>query len=274
MKQINSLIKQMTPEEIELEKKRAELLILEDELAQRELDLTTLHVDLKEVRRLYLIIVGVKFSLLDNINAQIAELRARLNPKDKDAHKEAIRSRTQAKESANATGSIEKEEYKKEPFKPSENLKQLYRDLAKKVHPDLAPDKDARVKRHKFMQEVNRAYAAGDEERLRSLINEWERSPDAVFGEGTGAELIRIIRQIAVAINRIDAIGKEIENLKKSELYILKTKIEKSQNEGRDILSEMAAEVDAQIKDANTRLRDMKQNADKKVHKDRKRGIH
>jgi hypothetical protein len=267
MKKPLSLIKKMTPEEIELEKKRAELSPLEEELTLKELDLTTLQVELEAFRRRYLSIVGVKLARLDDLNAQIAELLARLNPKNEDARKEADRSRTQAQESANATGSIAKEEYEKEPFKPSENLKQLYRALAKKAHPDLAPDEQSREKRKRFMQEVNKAYAEGDEERLQSLLNEWESSPDSVSGEGTGAELIRIIRQIARVRNRIETISKEMEKLKETELYKLKLRVNKAQDDGKDLLSEMAAEVDGQIEEANIRLKDM----NKRLEKDKLR---
>jgi len=260
MKKPHSIIKQITPEEIELEKKRAELLILEDELTLKELNLATLQVSLEDLRRRYLRIVGVKLAKLDDIEAQIAEILASIEPKNEKFKKQAEQSRAQAKESAEAAGSITEEEYEKEPFKPSENLKQLYRDLAKKVHPDLAPDEKARERRHSFMQEVNKAYAERDEERLQSLINEWENSPDSVAGQGTAAELIRIIRQIALVSARIKAIGKEFNNLKKSELYILKLKIEEAQDDGKDLLSEMAAEVDGKIEDANTRLKNINQN--------------
>ena len=81
MKQPHFLVKQMTPEEIELEKKRAELSVLKEELALKELDLTTLQVDLEDLRRRYLRIVGVKLARLDDLEAQIAEIFARLDPK-------------------------------------------------------------------------------------------------------------------------------------------------------------------------------------------------
>ncbi|MBW6474635.1 MAG: DnaJ domain-containing protein [Anaerolineaceae bacterium] len=259
MKQSYSLIKQLTPEEIELEKKRAELSLLEDELVLKELDLTTLQVGLEDLRRRYLHIVGVKLAKLDGIEAQIAEIIARLEPENEEVQKKAERSRSQAQESANATASITEEEYETKPFRPSEDIKKLYHDLAKKVHPDLAPDEKSRKRRHRFMQDVNEAYAAGDVERLRSLLNEWESSPASVSGEWTGAELIRIIRQLARVRNRIEVISKEIEKLKDSELYKLKLKIDETQEDGKDILSQMAAEVDGQIEDANTRLKNIHQ---------------
>lgn len=263
MKQPRSLVKQMTPEEIELENKRAELSILEEDLALKELDLTTLRVALEDLRRRYLRIVGVKLARLDDIEAQIAAILARLEPENEEVQDKADRSRTQAKESANATGSITEEEYEAEPFKPSEDLKQLYRDLAKKVHPDLAPDEQARDRRHRFMQEVNQAYSERNEARLRSLLHEWESSPDSVSGEGTGVELVQIIRQLVRVRARIEAISKEMENLKASELYKLKLKIDEAQDDGRDLLLAMADEIDAQIADADARLKGMIKHVEK-----------
>ncbi|MEI6313731.1 MAG: J domain-containing protein [Syntrophus sp. (in: bacteria)] len=264
MKNPRSLVKQMPPEEIELEKKRAESSILEDDLSLKELDLTTLQVVLEDLRHRYLRIVGIKLAHLDGINAQIAEILARLDPKNEEVEKEADRSRKQADESADATGSIAAEEYEAEPFKPSDDLKQLYRDLAKKIHPDLAPDKKSRERRNRFMQEVNQAYSERNEERLRSLLHEWESSPDSVVGEGAGAELIWIIRQIASVHARIEAIDREMENLQEIELYSLKLRVDEAQDEGRDLFSEMADEVERKIEKANARLIDV----NKRVEKD------
>ena len=128
------IIRRQTPEEIELHKKLAELAALEAELAQRELDLATLQAELRAFENRYLRIVGVRYTKLDEIEAQIAEALARLNPKDNKAKERAEQARYQAQESAHATGNIQEQ---KEPlrFKPSENLKKLYREVAKSIHP-------------------------------------------------------------------------------------------------------------------------------------------
>jgi chromosome segregation ATPase len=99
MKHPPSLEKKITPEEIELEKKRNELSVLEDELTQNELDLTTLKASLEDLRQRYLRIVGVKLAQLDNIKAQIAETKACLVPEDEEVKIEADHSRAQAQES-------------------------------------------------------------------------------------------------------------------------------------------------------------------------------
>jgi hypothetical protein len=88
------ITRKQTPEEKELNKKVSELAALESELAQRELDLATLQAELRAFENRYLRIVGVRYTELDEIEAQIAETQARLNPKDgkvKERNKPALR---------------------------------------------------------------------------------------------------------------------------------------------------------------------------------------
>jgi DnaJ-domain-containing protein 1 len=69
--------------------------------------------------------------------------------------------------------------------------------VAKRIHPDLATDSEDRLRRQILMAEANRAFEEGDEDRLRRILHEYEASPDAVKGDGAGADLIRAIRKIA-----------------------------------------------------------------------------
>jgi chromosome segregation ATPase len=108
------------------------------------------------------------------------------------------------------------------------------------------------------MAEANRAYEEGDEERLRVILQEWESSPEAVKGEGAGADLVRVIRKIAQAEERLRAIEIEVSQLKESDLYKLKTKVEEAEKEKRDLLAEMAKQLDKQIADARERLDEIK----------------
>ena len=66
-------------------------------------------------------------------------------------------------------------------------------------------------------------------------------------GEGIGAELIRIIRQISQARARILAIEREIAKLLESEIGKLKRDAEKVELQGRDLLHELATTVRQQI---------------------------
>lgn len=104
------------------------------------------------------------------------------------------------------------------------------------------------------MAEANRAYEEGDEERLEAILREWESSPESVKGEGVGIDLVRIIRKISQVEERFHTIEIEIAQLKESDLYKLKLKVEEDEKQGRDLLAEMAKQLDKQISDASKRL--------------------
>lgn len=245
--------KQPTPEESELAKKRAELAPLQAILAQRELEMATLQAELREFEARYLRIVGVRYTELDDIEAQIAEAMAQLNPNDEKAHEQAAHARAQANESGQATESISEQEPSRK-FTPSETLKKLYRELARLVHPDTVVDEGEKARCHSLMARVNKAYAEGDEEALRDILNQWESSPESVKGEGVGAELVRTIRKIEQAKKRLANLESEIHALEKSELFELWAKAEDAAKEERELLNEIAATVEEKISDAQNRL--------------------
>jgi hypothetical protein len=247
------IARRQTPEEQELEKKKAEFAALESDLAQRELELATLQAELHAFERRYLRIVGVRYAELDEIEAQIAERLARRQPKDDQARHQAAEARAKADESAQAAG-VAANQVQTADFKPSEDLKKLYREIAKRIHPDLTTDEKERVRRNEIMAEANRAYEEGDEAKLRAILEEWESSPDTVKGEGVGAELVRVIRKVHQVQNRLAEIENRITQLKHSELSQLKTRVEEATKQGRDLLKEMAARLESEITDAKKQL--------------------
>lgn len=222
-------------------------------MAQQELDLATLKAELEVFEARYLREIGVLYAELDEIEARIAEAQARQNPRDQQSREQATKARAQARESAEAAEAArETGEWKK--FTAPENLKKLYREVAKNIHPDLATDEAERLRRQKLMAEANQAYAEGDEARLQAILREWETSPESVKGEGTGAELIRVIRKIAQVEERLRVIEAEMKELRESDLYQLKTRVEEAEAEGRDLLAELAAQIKEQIAQAKKRL--------------------
>lgn len=247
------LIRAQTPEEKELVRKLAELTVLQDELAQRELDLATLQAELHAFERMYLCIVGIRYAELDEIEAQIAEALARAAPKNSEEQNRASQARAQANESAQAS-KIAQEPGHRDKFIPSYVLKKLYREVAKSIHPDLAIDENDRARRQHFMAQANQAYEDGDETRLREILREWESSPEAVKGDGVGAELVRVIRTIAQIERRLQAIESIIAQLRSSDLCRLKTEVEKAEADGTDFLTELASKLDQQIADAKNLL--------------------
>ncbi len=250
--------KRPSPEESELAKKRAELAPLEAILAQRQLELATLQAELRDFEARYLRIVGVRYTELDEIEAQIAEAMAELKPNDEQARAQAAHARAQAEESAQATGSVSEQQPSRK-FTPSETLKKLYRELARLVHPDTVLDESEKARCHSLMARVNKAYEEGDEEALRDILNQWESSPESVKGEGIALDLVRVIRKIALVEQRLKTIEEEILSLDESDLYQLRSKVEQAEDDGRDLLQEMEAQVEEQIEVARDRLEEILQ---------------
>ena len=258
------ITRRKTPEESEQEQKQANLEILEEELTQRELELATIKADLQAFEGLYLRIVGIQYAELDKIKAQIAEAQVRLDPINKDAQKQASQARAQAQESERVTESA-LEQKKQKKFVPSDELKKLYQEVARSMHPDLTTDEKARIYRHQMMAEANCAYEEGNEDRLREILEQWESSSEAVEGEGTGAELIRVIRKIAQVEARLRAIDAEMAKLKTSDLWQLKEKVEEAENKERDLLSEMATVIESKIAEAKQSLHNLNIQSGEKV---------
>ena len=96
--------KLLTPEEEELERKKASLAELEAQLADRELELASIRADLVHFEKRYLQTVGRRYALLDDLKAKISEARARQDPRSQDAREQARQARSKAEESARAAG--------------------------------------------------------------------------------------------------------------------------------------------------------------------------
>ncbi len=244
------------PEEEELGKKKAELSQLESYLADRELYLTASRSELSIFERNYIRTVGKRYAELDEIEARIEEQHVRLRPTSAEARRAAANARDRASVS-HAT--VEKSLAKGEVFvRPqSQTLKNLYREVAKRIHPDLATDSGDRDRRQQLMADANNAYEAGDEVRLRAIVEEYESSPESVTGEGTVVELVRVIRKIAQARKRLVQIEREVQELQESELFTLKAKVDRAAGAGRDLLAEMAEDLNAQIAISRERLKNL-----------------
>jgi DnaJ-class molecular chaperone len=144
-------------------------------------------------------------------------------------------------------------------FEPTEELKALYRQAAKELHPDLTTDEEERARRQRAMAELNKAYEACDEERIRQILDEWRSSPEHVRGDDTAAQLVRVIREIAQVRKRLGAIKAEVEELARGELSRLKNQVEEAATRGQNLLAEIAVQLDARIEEARTRLKQVSQ---------------
>lgn len=240
------ITRRLKPEEEEVLRKREELAAIRAALAERELELVDLRSQLAAFEGRYLRQVGALYADLDEWKARVSELEARLHPSAASTAQAE-----EAREHARQTyGEAHGEASAAKDFAASPELKRMYREAAKRIHPDLATDPADRERRTRFMAEANRAYEAGDAESLKRILDEYQDGAEAVTGEGIGAELIRIIRQISLAKTRLSAIEQELATLRNSEIALLKKQAEEMQQEGRALLAELAATVREQIDQA------------------------
>ncbi|HXW56045.1 MAG TPA: J domain-containing protein [Candidatus Cybelea sp.] len=243
------------PEEHELAHKREEQASIEGELADRELRAANLRAELGAFERRYLHFVGSRYAELDELNAQVAEQVAQSQPGNERAQYAAREARARACTTKSTAG--EKSAQEPRPFRASTELKRLYRDVARRIHPDLTSDRDDRAKRQELMAQANEAYERGDEGQLTRILADYECSPEAVQGEGAGPELIRVIRRISQARSRLSEIEAELQELVRSDLHQLKVRVDEAEKHGRDIVAEIVSKVDEQIAQARRRLENL-----------------
>lgn len=249
---------ELTPEEIELNKKGAVLTRLENRLAEAEELIIGFREELKIFEARYTLEVARLYAELDEIEASIAEEEARLAPDDEEIQRRAEEARLRAEESAAATDE-ENWQACSHKFYPSPEMKRAYYKLAKLVHPDLAVDLEERERRHQLMAKLNDAYAAGDAKLMDELVEEHRDSPELVKGDSVGDRLVRLIRQIYQVKRRLQALSREKFELEMSENNQLRLKVETEMREGRNLLAQMAERTKTQIKRAERKLNNLRQ---------------
>ena len=237
--------RRLKPEEEEILRKREELAAIRATLAERELELVDVRSQLAAFEGRYLRQVGTLYAELDEWKARISELRAQLDPSG--LHEQAHAAREQARQTYDDAHGKASET---RDFTPSPELRSLFRETAKRIHPDFCRDAGDLERRTRFMAEANCAYEAGDAEALQRILDEYRDDAHAVEPEGIGAELIRIIRQISHAKTRVSAIEDELSSLRRSEIALLKKDADNKEQEGRDLLAELATAVREQIERA------------------------
>lgn len=246
-----------TPEEIELRKKNAVLERLRNRLVIAEEEMAETRAELDQFEAQYTMEVGRLYAELDEIEAEIADEELKLHPEDEEIKKKAEEARKRAEESADA---LEEENWQActQKWNPTAEARKAYHNLAKIIHPDLAIDKEERELRHDLMAKLNDAYSEGDQNLLNRLVEEYRDAPELIKGDGIGDQLIRVIRQISQVTRRLKEIREERLEAELSELYVLREKVRTEQEEGRNLLRQMADRTSTHIKKAKRRLNHLK----------------
>ena len=244
------IILQRTPDDLDLLDKREQLAAVRATLAERESELAQLRAQLKTFEGRYLRQVGVIYAELDDLEARIAEREIDLYDSD-SARSRAAEARLRAQETHDAAFGDARAA---EEFDPPPSLKTLFREVAKRVHPDFA--RDAAEQRHftLLMARANQAYNRGDAETLQRLLDDHREIHASIAGEGAAAELLRITRQIRHAERDMARLDAERHTLLASEIAQLHLDAEAAALEHRDLLAELAASLKEQVADARYRF--------------------
>lgn len=136
----------------------------------------------------------------------------------------------------------------------SDAVRRLFRDVARTVHPDLAGDEQTRDRRHALMVEANRAYAIGDEERLRWILEAWERSPEAVPDSDPDAARQRLVRRIAQIEEQLARYAADLAAMQDTPLWKLKAMVDEASGRGKDLVAETVARLKRDIMATRNRL--------------------
>jgi len=238
----------------ELQASRAQVAQLEARVSARETELETCSRDLLALQTRYLDEVGALYARLSEVEDQVAEIEIRLGLRqpvviDDDEERRDEGNDEERSDEGDATLSA----CASRPD-ASGDLKRIFRDIAKAIHPDRAVDGAARYRRHSLMAEANRAYAERDEDRLRLILRAWERSPDSIPDSDPDADRRRLQRRTTELDERLIAIEAEFAELRRSAIWRLKGKIDTARAQGWDLFAEMVMQVKREIARAQARL--------------------
>lgn len=187
-----------------------DVVVIEAVLVDMEVAVRTLRVELDNFAHVHHHRLGPSYARLDELDALIAEAiaartgdpqdilraceaRSLVDPMALDPDSLLDRSRMHGpgrhrarSEGAESGGppTGEDEVVLRPRVRPSRDAQRLYRDLARRAHPDLTQNAEEKERRSSFIARVNAAYGAGDLAALERLGAEWEAGPDAVPDAG------------------------------------------------------------------------------------------
>lgn len=253
----------LNTEELELEQKRSELTSLRAQRAEAEAVLRQLREEISGFERSYHETLGRRMAELERIETEIARLTGAYVEEEVEPESESDeqddfqdretyrRGRSFQESGAGSKGRVWKAD--------EQDIKALYREVAKAIHPDLAGE-GSRSVRHELMLKANKAYEEEDGRTLREILRSWKKyHPEQQGAANTAAELAHVQRQIAVELQAIREVNTQVEQLRASYVCRFKLRVDQSLAAGSDLFAEMIAAADVNIARALRRLAVLKE---------------
>lgn len=244
----------------------SEVQTLRDQLAQLEQEHADLVVELNQFETVYNARVGPWQAKLEEAQLRIAEYKLRIELlqwrgaslapsqleaeveyrlRDQRRYAHTIYEQAEAAQRASAANPIGSAA----PL----DLKQLYRELAKRTHPDLATDHLDRATREQQMKTINGLYAQRDLDALRDLFRQLNVVEER-RRESPEEQALRLSQEhdrLVAAIKRVKA---DIAELNHSAMMSLKLDYALGRARRLDVLGEVAAKVQTQLGEAGLQL--------------------
>lgn len=201
----------------------------EQALIEYEIAVETFRIEVENFSRLHHQKLGPMYTRLDELDAQLAEARAARTGDPEDLRKaDEARARVMPMPGVEelfhgwmdgeglfpeaAAMLTEQPVRPPQRVRPSDEARKLYRELARKAHPDLAQDETERTRREEFITRVNAAYSRGDEVLLHELAEEWAAGPKPPEqGPTPSEELYARLEWLARRKELLSVVARELE---------------------------------------------------------------
>jgi hypothetical protein len=245
------------------------VLALREQLARLEQEHADLRVELHDFELLYNAHVGPIEAQLAAAQLHIDEYKLRielvqwrgksLSPIQLEAEVEhRLREQRERAEAIHANANFARSFVPPPPIDPAAalDLKQVYRELAKRTHPDLAIDETDRSMRSQRMVDVNALYAKQDLEGLRRILRQLETRRLAQ-DETPEQRLVRLKDERLRLDAAIRHVKVEIADLNRDPLMVLKLEAALGRSRGHDVLAQTVRQMQTRLIEAESDLQQL-----------------
>ena len=132
------------------------------------------------------------------------------------------------------------------PRPDDSELKTLYRELAKRFHPDLTTDSQEKEWRESMMAAVNAAYQKHDLEALLELQQKPDR-PVRAMVQSRAETLAQLSSEVLRLDQVIQKLTRQLDELVNSALARLQLEVSMARQSGQDLLGQIARELELDI---------------------------
>jgi hypothetical protein len=225
-----------------------ELYDLRQQIEEREANLSDAMERLESFRMRWLEELGERLIECARLRAEVATAFAQSRSDDQQAVIDADDAQARAQQAVAEWEAVGAPSEPREP--PDENLRALYREAARRFHPDLASDPDDCARRTEVMARVNAAYAARDAGALRHILS---TPDDRIEREQPGSDR-QLLADVASAWRTLDGLEQALSALESADYWLLLLEEKQAAAEGRSLIEETREILNAEIAELRHQL--------------------